>query len=150
MLPTYVCQITLFRHLNAADIQMMSLADVVLEGDKWHILKHAGLRVDCFKTEYLFLKIRINLRIKPVKRHPCIYFLYCNSFSSLVRIKVSRSPQYGSKVAAQVFYWQHHITSAYSLLSVNFLCAVWCCEAGPKQLLWTLPSKHHLIKHTQK
>lgn len=79
VLPTYVCQIALFRHLNAAD---MSLADVVLEGNKWHILTPAGLRVDCFKTEYFFLKNKNQFENKTGtllftsgKSHPYIYFL---------------------------------------------------------------------------
>lgn len=86
MLPTYVCQIALFRHLNAAD---MSLADVVLEGNKWHILKPAGLRVDCFKTEYLFLKNKNQFQSKTGKKSSIHLFS--------VSIATLSPPWYGQK-----------------------------------------------------
>lgn len=86
VLPTYVCQIALFRHLNAAD---MSLADVVLEGNKWHILKPAGLRVDCFKTEYLFLKNKNQFQSKTGKKSSIHLFS--------VSIATLSPPWYGQK-----------------------------------------------------
>lgn len=77
----------------------MSLADVVLEGNKWHILKPAGLRVDCFKTEYLFLKNKN--QVKPVKSHPYIYFLLVLQLSLLPGMDKSQS--FASKRFKKVF-----------------------------------------------